>query len=477
MKKISIILAIILSSFTKNFAQLYNKGAQMVIQNGVVLKVDGDFLNDINSNFKNDSKVIINGNITNNQTMGAQTAGLWEFTGAVSQTFSGIYPLQVYDIKFNNGAGFILNNGMKIYNQASFTNGLVTNTDASVISFGQNATLPTIPTDASHVVGPVAKEGLATFTYPVGDNTKYQPIKAEFNQNTSGFLAKYATGVLSKGSFGTTGTEAIALAGINDNEYWDLQPFNEGNTTAQITLYWDGYRDALPNVVTQRRVAHRVGAEWLNEGQSATATGTLAVGSVKSNQVSDWSPFALGFVQSAPLPIRLLSFSGKKENGNNKLIWQTSHEVNASHFDIERSENGKTFNKIGEVKATGGPSEKVGYEYLDSKHLTTNIQQLSYYRLKMLDLDGKYEYSKIIFLENEKTKIGKLQIYPNPVSTILNIENMEGNVVVISNALGQSNTYNVLKNNGLNANIDVSALPKGFYFLKAGNEVKKFIKE
>jgi Secretion system C-terminal sorting domain len=477
MKKIIIILAIILLSFTKNFAQLYNKGAQIVVQNGIVLKVEGDFLNDINSNFKNESKVIVNGNVTNNQTMGAQTAGLWEFTGATSQTFSGIYPLQVFDINFNNGAGFLLNNGMKIYNHANFTNGLVTNTDASVIIFGSNATMPTIPTDASHVAGPVAKEGNASFTFPVGDANKYQPIKADFTQNTSGLLAKYATGVLSKGSFGTTGTEATALTGINDTEYWDLQPFNEGNTTAQITIFWDGYRDAQPNDVSQRRVAHRVGSSWLNEGQSSTAIGTLVAGSVKSNLVSDWSPFALGFVTATPLPLNLLSFSGKKIDTGNQLNWLTSNEIGVSHFEIEKSENGKTFDKIGETKANGGPAENVSYEYLDQQNsnLITHNSSL-FYRLKMIDLDGKYSYSKIISIKNESSN-SNLKLYPNPAVNKLSVENFGENKIEIISLTGQIKTYNTLNSNELKAELNIADLPTGMYLLRAGKQTVKFLKQ
>ncbi len=479
MKKFTIILAIFLANISQNFAQFYNKGAQVVVQNGVVLKVEGDFLNDINSNFKNESTVIIYGNITNNQTMPVQTAGLWEFSGAASQTFSGIYPLQTYDVKFGNGAGFILNSGLKIYNQANFTNGLVANTDASVMVFGQNATILNTPTDASHVVGPVAKEGTASFTFPVGDAIKYQPVKADFTQNTDGLIAKYSTGMLTKGSFVTTGTEATALAGVNDNEYWDLQPLNEGNTTAQITIYWDGYRDALPNDVALRRVAHRVGAEWLNEGQTSTAMGTLSAGSVKSNLISSWSPFALGFVMAAPLPVRLISFSGKKIESGNQLNWLTANEINASHFEIERSENGKVFEKIGEVKANGGPAEKVNYEFVDQVPPpgvgATDASGL--YRLKMIDFDGKFDYSKIISIKNDASQFSKLKIYPNPAISVLNIENMSENTIEIVNISGQKQTVNILSQSDSKSSIDVSAMPKGVYLLKVGNEVAKFLKQ
>jgi hypothetical protein len=484
MKNITLILIFILANFTQNFAQFYNKGAQITVQSGIVLTVNGDFLNDINSNFKNDGKVIIKGNITNNQTMNNAFIGIWELNGTTNQSISGIYPLNVYDIKFDNPAGFLLSNGISINNQASFLNGLVANNDASVVVFKQNAVLSTSPTDASHVTGPVAKEGTSTFTFPVGDNAKYQPINAAFTENTSGFLAKYIAGDAGMSPFGTNGSETTALTAYNNSEYWDLQPFNEGNTTALITLFWDGYKDSSPNDVASRRVAHKIDNFWLNEGSSTNSSGNSMSGSVKSNLISSWSPITLGFVTATPLPLRLMSFSGKKVESGNQLNWLTSNEIGVSHFEIEKSENGKSFNKIGEVKANGGPAENVNYEYIDVSTLPSNQNSSImahgssiYYRLKMIDLDGKYSYSKIISIKNEPNQIPNIKIYPNPAISELIIENLVESSVVITNLAGQTTLFNVLKKNDLQSIINVSALPKGMYFLKTGNEVKRFLKE
>ncbi len=479
MKKITIILIIILASFTKNFAQLYNEGAQMNVQNGTFLKVDGDFLNDINSNFVNNGTIIIKGNITNNQTMLNPNTGLWELIGSASQSISGIYPLNVFDIKFLNPAGIVLNNGLKISNQANFTNGLLTSSDANLIFFGPNATLPTAPTDASHVVGPVAKQGLTSFTFPVGDANKYEPIKADFTQNTDGFIAKYVVGNAGSGNFSTAGAENTALTAFNTNEYWDLQPLGEGNTTAQITLYWDNYNDFFTNDIAQRKVAHKVGTDWLNEG-ATTVMGNTTIGSVRSALISNWSPFTLGFVQPTALPLNLLSFSGKKVENGNMLNWKTSHEVNASHFEIERSADSKSFIKIGTTKANGGPAEKVGYEFLDQTNLAN--EKGAYYRLRMVDLDGKYNYSKIIYLENlaEKTIIS--EAYPNPAFdnfTKIDINtNQAGewqvNQLDIAGKLIFSNNYQL--NNGHNT-LEISNLTKGMNIIQIRNNEEVFVRK
>lgn len=123
-----------------------------------------------------------------------------------------------------------------------------------------------------------------------------------------------------------------------------------------------------------------------------------------------------GFIATsaaAPLPINLISFTGKSTDKGNELKWKTSAEQNFSHFEIEKSPltpgGGiamQKFEKIGKV--LGNSSEN--YEFLDE----ASSQLGGLYRLKMLDIDGKFKYSKIIAIVNnfEKDLVG--QFYPNP---------------------------------------------------------------
>ncbi len=117
---------------------------------------------------------------------------------------------------------------------------------------------------------------------------------------------------------------------------------------------------------------------------------------------------------NGPLPIRLISFTGKPIESGYQLTWQSSSEINASHFEIEKSYEGKSFVKIGEVKVNGGKNENVNYGFLDQNSPLITYQSSLFYRLKMVDLDGKYSYSKTIYVENtiEKSEVG--QFYPNP---------------------------------------------------------------
>lgn len=124
--------------------------------------------------------------------------------------------------------------------------------------------------------------------------------------------------------------------------------------------------------------------------------------------------FATAFYNQvgAPLPIILTVFSGKKINQINVLNWQTSQELNASHFEIERSTDSKIFEKIGKVNA----NKAENYHFNDNSYLIVHHSSLIFYRLRLLDIDGKFTYSKIIYIENTDNEAIVGYFYPNPAT-------------------------------------------------------------
>lgn len=167
-------------------------------------------------------------------------------------------------------------------------------------------------------------------------------------------------------------------------------------------------------------------------------------------------------INGAVIPVEFMAFKGKNTEGGNLLTWQTASEANTSDFDIERSNDGQIFEKIGKIKAEG---RATNYNYLDKYPLSIT----TYYRLKINDLDGKNDYSNIVSIAT-KTK-EKLNIFPNPVSAILTI-NVVGDGFQIYNLLGQE----VIRGQATKR-VDVSALPQGAYLLKVGAEQVRFVKE
>ena len=117
------------------------------------------------------------------------------------------------------------------------------------------------------------------------------------------------------------------------------------------------------------------------------------------------------FPQPVILPVRLLSFSGSYSNNATLLNWETEAEVNFDHYEIERGTNGSDFAYTGKVAAQAGESRKQ-YSYIDNAASSGNI---FYYRLKMVDIDGKSKYSNVIVIRKDAKSINGISISPNPI--------------------------------------------------------------
>jgi len=113
-----------------------------------------------------------------------------------------------------------------------------------------------------------------------------------------------------------------------------------------------------------------------------------------------------------PLPITWLYFKGQPSDNDAQLIWATTSELHTSYFDVERSLDGSSFVRIGTVAAAGNSSLTNNYGYLDVGALLLQVSRL-YYRLKLVDLDGKEEYSIVVVLEPEKDR-PEVSASPNP---------------------------------------------------------------
>lgn len=136
-------------------------------------------------------------------------------------------------------------------------------------------------------------------------------------------------------------------------------------------------------------------------------------------------------VDSANLPVHLLHFNGRLQQDKVNLNWQVENEQNFDRYEVERSYNGREFGKIGSVKWKVGIGDKHEYDYTDDGPWSI-VHGLLFYRLKMLDKDGKFTYSNI-----EKVTVPDpkplFTIYPNPASTDVRLQlnkTMMGKVTV-----------------------------------------------
>jgi Secretion system C-terminal sorting domain/Kelch motif len=169
------------------------------------------------------------------------------------------------------------------------------------------------------------------------------------------------------------------------------------------------------------------------------------------------------------IPVELLTFEGKNKDHSIYLDWQTASEIRNDHFDIERSSDAISFNYIGTVKAFG---KAANYNFIDQEA----SNGINYYRLKQVDTDGKFTYSKVIAVKINKNA-SKSVIYPTYTEGSLFIRNETSEIKQVSvvNALG----HLVLQTQALDR-LDLSPYPSGIYFIQVsdtkGTTTEKIVK-
>lgn len=204
-------------------------------------------------------------------------------------------------------------------------------------------------------------------------------------------------------------------------------------------------------------------------GAAITSTATDSVGNS-----SEFSACVLATV----LPLQLLDFTASANGSHIVLGWVTAREENTNYFAIERSEDGKTFTEQGQVQASGNSSEQKTYVFIDQQPL----QGINIYRLRMVDRDGHFTYSKIVavIMDPQNT----LSLYPNPATRELTVHILAAGLLQlkVADLNGRILKEEVRQLSGNSSTIlDISNLSEGVYILilQNSNEIlyRKFIKQ
>jgi hypothetical protein len=162
------------------------------------------------------------------------------------------------------------------------------------------------------------------------------------------------------------------------------------------------------------------------------------------------------------LPVTLLTFNARSEdNGIVSLNWKTSSEVNASNFLIERSTDSRHWTLIKDVRAMGTTNAETEYNEYDENPASGR----NYYRLKMIDLDGSFSYSRIlsVHLNGDSTNVA---LYPNPSAGKFFVKDIDSKSILllsITDMKGQEVFQQLMPTE---QGVDVSGLSNGVYFVK-----------
>jgi hypothetical protein len=216
------------------------------------------------------------------------------------------------------------------------------------------------------------------------------------------------------------------------------------------------------------------GLAGISNGTSATNTYGAADGFV--GVLTQTFPFSqlppkMQICQTIVLPVRLLSFSASYVSANNvKVSWSTTDEVNADYFVVERSSDGTGFISVAQVNASETINPVHSYNVNDQLYNVNS--NMVYYRLRIVDKDGKYTYSKIIPVKLDQPE-NNISVYPNPVDNyaILNIyADKPGTAMLrlIDNAGKQIITKSFTVTNGNNSIMidQLGVLQRGIYVIQ-----------
>lgn len=172
------------------------------------------------------------------------------------------------------------------------------------------------------------------------------------------------------------------------------------------------------------------------------------------------------------LPVHIISFEGTIQDQNILLQWKVENEMNFERYEIERSYNGADFSQTGSIHATN----RQQYDFADVKVKTTSDKV--YYRLKLIDTDGKSAYSKVIVFSISTEN--NFVIYPNPAREYARVrfdKTINAKVqVAINDANGRLIEKKQILVNGTSFSIPVNKLSAGNYILTLkydGNSIKQ----
>ncbi len=203
----------------------------------------------------------------------------------------------------------------------------------------------------------------------------------------------------------------------------------------------------------------------------------VALGDSISNNASIYFDFNTPFVtntcqthiKATVLPLNLLSFTAKMQNNKRVLNeWATANEVNISHFNIQRSFNGKDFENIGKVNGKGSNQRNI-YQYSDDAILISSLKvtgKTLYYRLEIWDKDGKKTYSPVQAVSFNTS--GGYTAYPNPAHNVVTVEGNNMSKIKIADNTGRI----ILSKDAMNertVELSISSIPKGLYILQVIN--------
>lgn len=280
-----------------------------------------------------------------------------------------------------------------------------------------------------YIDGYVKKSGTTKFIYPVGNAGYYRPFAADAN----GITGAYFFGAVDNNTFEIPGgpflrsSKDSEVGSVSPTEFWDIN----GTFNGKISLTWSPISNVSTlvngNDLSKLIIVGWNGSKWVKipggvdqtsilGGSSTPQNGSITTSSAISP--NNYTVYTLASIPGGPLPVTLVSFDIKAIERTSHLSWSTTSEINSDRFEIERSELGKFWITLGSVFTKNNNSVTENYSYSDDNPLSGN----NLYRLKMIDKDGTFAYSKIREINFKDN--ADIAVYPNPATDRFYLSNV-----------------------------------------------------
>lgn len=387
-------------------------------------------------------------------------------------------------LRLNNTAGATLSTPLAIgkisWNPAN--NGILTTTTTNVLTVNNtDINDPLVvngPSNSGYVNGPVRRKTATNTTthykFPTGKGGVLRECEVLPSTATAAeFEAEYFNTAHS------SSTVTAPLTGVSSQEYWNIdRTIGSDAATVRLTLAGAVTGASATDTLV---VAHYTGGSWTDARGTILEPGNSTSGSVESAALTSFSPFTFGFTSQSTLPIYLVNFTGRKEGNTAKLNWTITENSTPQRFEILRSTTGGNFTQIGSI---AGAERKLTYDFTDNALPTGTV----YYRLRMIDIDGSAELTKVIAVMNGSKGVLITSMMPTLVTdrARLNISSSEkvSMQLVVTDIYGRSVKQQV---NGLTTGnqeiwMNLGNLPSGTYqvtgYLSTGEKTStiRFIK-
>lgn len=310
---------------------------------------------------------------------------------------------------------------LTITDSLNLTSGtLVTGTNVTPI-VGLSATNTGVVSGSGKVQGTLTRwiaAATGSYSFPMvnGNKNRAATINYTTAPTTGGKLnITHVSGAPGKGGLPVT-DGSLLLDSISIDGVWrSLPSAGLSGGTFDITINADSIIGV--NNFTTIALLGRANASspWLAVGTHVTTTGSNTAMVLSRTGLISYGEIGIAGTAANPLPVTLTSFTGIARGIDGILNWATSTETNNQGFQVEKSLDGRTFERTGEfVKGAGNSRTVKNYSLTDANAFAK--ARVVYYRLKQLDLDGRFAYSPVVKVSASVNTVNGLSVFPNPYS-------------------------------------------------------------